>query len=278
LAALWLAEREQWVASSLAVALGAATKFVPLVVLPCLVLAILRRRAPATDRVRTLIAALLAAGGALLLLVWPVADGVLEVLRFHAARFGAGLTFQEGWLAWAQRLSDADWQPAWQLYASSQLGALVLPLALLTAGVLMTWRTIQLSTGFLVLVLAFLVGSKLVNEPYVLAPVALATVELARRASNGLRACRELLWVVAFSYAVLNTPLWAFVMSATQQVLPDLAGEIGLLAGAYRFFRGTPEAAIPYALLGTSFTVLAALTMWVVCRAAWRAGPEVVRG
>jgi hypothetical protein len=278
LAALWLAEHEHWARSSLAVALGAATKFIPLVVLPCVVLAILLRPAPVARNLRTLAAALLAAGVTCVLLVWPVRDGVLYVLGFHAARFGAGLTFQQSWFAWAQQSAGIDWQPGWQLYASRELGAMVLPLALLSAGVVLTWRSVQLSTGFLVLVLAFLVGSKLVNEPYVVAPLALATVELARRPSTRLRACRELLWVVAFAYAMLNTPVLAFGMSAVQHVLPDLAGEINLWADAYRFFRGTPEAALPYALLGTTFTLLAALTMWVVCRTAWHTRHEVTHG
>ncbi len=266
LAALAMAERKHWTSSGTILALGAATKFFPLVVLPSVFLAIATCPHPISARLRSLVSTALAAVLTIALLTWPVRDGVAYALRFHAERFAAGLTFEQGWRAWAQHFPTVDWQPAWYLYASADLGALTLPLTLVGAGFLLTLRPVPLRRGFLILTVTFLIGSKVVNEPYTLAPVALITAELARNSSRGLRICRTLLWMTAFLYAALNTPLFAFGFSALQQISPNSVSDIRTWAEAYRLFRGTAEAAVPYAVLGATFSAILVVTGWV----AWR--------
>jgi hypothetical protein len=236
---LVFAERRRWALAGVALALGAATKFVPIVALPAVLLGLAAWEVPLRRRVQLAISTCLACALTFGLLIWPVFDGLVYALRFHAQRFGAGLSLAQAWITWAQQLPNVDWQPRWQLYAS---------------------------IGFLVLVLAFLVGSKVVNEPYALAPVALCTVVLAQRPSRALRECRALLWIVPFAYAMVNTPVWAFFFSLLQNVAPGTSAGIAAWADAFRYFRSYPEASVAYASLGIAFCLIAALSMWFVAR------------
>ncbi|MDE3076841.1 MAG: hypothetical protein KGJ86_15605, partial [Chloroflexota bacterium] len=251
-----------------AIGAGAAAKFVPLAVLPALAIAILARNDAARARLRDTGRLVGGAGVTVILLIAPAVDGVRYVIQAQAARFASGLTFQQLWRAWAQQLPYQDWQPRWQLYASSLLGNLLLPLVLLAAIWLLARKPLPLRAAFVVLVLAFLAGSKLVNEAYALAPVALLTVELARRPSAALRGCRTLLWSLAFAYAAINTPLPAFFFSVVQQVQPAAAGSIQHWTDAYRVFLSYPESAWPYALYGLAFSLTATWTIWQIHRSS----------
>jgi hypothetical protein len=263
---LVFATRRRWMFAGVALALGTATKFVPLVALPAVLFGIAACEVPPKRRMQLAVSTCLVCGVTFGLLCWPVFDGLLYVLRFHAQRFGAGLSLAQVWITWAQQLPNVDWQPRWQLYASIEFGGLQLPLALLAAAYLLTRARVSIAGAFLVLVLAFLVGSKVVNEPYALAPVALCTVVLAQRPSRALRECRTLLWIVPFAYAIVNTPLWAFFFSLLQNVAPGTTASIPAWADAFRFFRGYPEASVAYAALGMAFCLIAALSMWFVAR------------
>ena len=267
LAAVLLAERRRWAWAGVAIACGGAAKLVPLLALPAMALAILAENAPVRDRALALGRLLGATALALALLLWPVWDGVRQTLAYQTSRFAIGLTAQQLWRTWAQQLPNTDWEPRWQLYASGLLGNLLLPLLLLAACWLLCRRQLPVRTGTLILVLAFLAGSKVVNEPYALAPVALLTAVLAARPDERLRACRGLLWIVAFGYAVIQIPIWSLGFSMARQLAPAIGPALTRWAVAYRVFINEPQAAWPYALLGTAFTVLTLATLWC----AWRA-------
>ncbi len=265
---LALAERGQWAGAGVAIALGAATKFVPVVLVPALAVAILSRPTSMAERLRALAAMLAGTILALAALIGPVFAGVKYIVQAQTARFAAGLTFQQLWRAWAQQLPAVDWQPRWQIYASDIAGNLILPMALILA-TLVILQVPQLSASALIMVLAFLAGSKLVNEAYVVAPLALCTVELARRPSAVLRDCRTLLWVLAFAYAAINTPIWGFFFSFAQQINPAWAGPILHRTDAYRVFLSDPLAVWPYALMGVGFSLTAVLMIALAARGAW---------
>jgi hypothetical protein len=263
---LLLGQHQRWVLAGGALALGGATKFIPLAVLPALVVAILYRERSWQRGIASVMITLSAVSGVLAVLIAPVADDVLYVLKFHAQRFGTGLSVEQLWATWAQQSASMDWQPGWQLYASVEAGAWLLPLALMGACMIVLRARLALETAFLVLVLAFLAGAKVVNEAYALVAVALATVELARRPSSGLRTCRTLLWLVPLAFAMLNTPVWAFLLSALQQLQPGSATAIHDWLDAYRVFRAVPQSSLPYALLGLAFEVVLATAIWIAAR------------
>lgn len=264
---VWLAERQRWLLAGSVLGLGAAVKFLPALGLPVLVIAVLRQPLPAGTRACLALATTGAAALTFGLLVSPVWDGLVYVVQFHASRFGGGLSWGQLWATWAQAdtARGMDWAPPWQLYASQWLGSLLLPLSLLLGTLALGVRALPLPAGMLVMLLAFFAGSKLVNEPYALSAVALATVHRSRLdGARSFAGVYALLWVLPFAYAMLNTPAWSFLLSGYQILAPGSAPGIGIWTDAYRQVRALPTAAIPFALLATAFvftTVGAILTL-----------------
>lgn len=268
LLAIVFAEQSRWDLAGVALGLGAATKFVPVVALPAFGLALLAADSSAQTRLMALGRLLGSFVLTAALLVAPVWRGLADVLLFHSSRFSSGLTIQQFWRTWAAELPNTDWQPRWQLYASTLTGNLLLPLALLVACALIAWRPLDIRSSTLIMVLAFLVGSKLVNEPYALTPVALMTALFAVRPNVALLGCRTLLWTVALAYAAIQVPIWSMFFSFARQVRPDWQAPILIWANAYRDFLSDPLAALPFAVLATIFSVTAAVTMWIVWQQA----------
>ena len=110
----------------------------------------------------------------------PWRDGVLYVLQFHAARVGGGMSWQAVWSAftWIDTFADLS---AVRLFLSAQIGTLTLTGCLLIAFWLAWLRGLDLLRTSLVVLLAYLAGSKLVNEAYPLAALALALAVIATR-------------------------------------------------------------------------------------------------
>ena len=270
--ALYWAEQRRPLRASAALGLGAATKFVALAALPAVLLGILDDdRRPIGRRILQVVMAMLTCGAVVALVTAPVADGVAYVIQFQLQRFGAGLSLPQLLTTWSSPTPVGDWLPSLEAYASVEMGGLLLPLALLTAClVIVHWR-LPLSSAFLILVLAFLAGAKIVNEPYALSALALATVELERRPSWGMQLGLHLLWVVPFAYALLNTPAWAFGLSALQQVFPTVRPSLDVWLGAYRTFRGWQDARLPYVVLAVVFQAGILGAAWSVVRGASRA-------
>ena len=266
LLAIFFADRKRWFPASVALGLGAATKYIPLVVLPAFIVSILLSAASWREVLRAGTTLALGLGGTLAALVLPFAGGVAYALQFQTARFGGNLTVEQLWRIWARLAEYPGWQDSWQLYASTILGALLLPLALLVGCWIIVHSPGGIAANCLMLVLAFLAGSKLVNEPYVLAALALLTVEVDHYRSDLLVGCRSIMWILALAYASVNTPLWAFFFSMAQQLSAPAGQAIRTWVDSYRLFLGEPQAAYPFALLGVAFWLLILLTAWAVWR------------
>jgi len=265
---LYWAERGRPTLSGVALAFGAATKFVPLVALPVVLLSILETAQPLRRRLRQLVIAALTCLGTLALIVLPVVGGVVYIVQFQWLRFSAGLSAAQMLTVSGPR--TGDWQPSLQAYASVEFGSLLLPLALLVGSYLVVRLRLPLSSAFFVLVLAFLAGAKVVNEPYAMSALALATIELDRRPSSSLEAGYLLLWLAPFAYAMLNTPAWGFMLSAMQLHTPTLTTTIEVWLQAYRTFRDLPEARWPYTLMTVAFEIGIGIAAWSALRCASR--------
>ncbi|MHB8618599.1 MAG: hypothetical protein ACYDAG_03360 [Chloroflexota bacterium] len=262
---LFLAERGRWGLAGVALGFGAATKLMPIVALPALVVAVLAQPLPLAARLRKSAAAVGACLSTLGLLLAPAWDGSMNALRFQLERFGGNLSFAQIWLLRARFLPPTrDWAPAWQLYASADVGALLLPLVLLLTLWLIARFPMPLPFAMLALFLALLAGSKLVNEAYAFALMALMTAAIAQRPSPLLVALRRLFWVIPLCYTAVNTPAWGFTLSAIQQIKPASSSTIGLWVRAYQAFLGERITAIPFAVLGLGFSVLALATMFAL--------------
>lgn len=266
LLAILLAERHQWIFAGLALGLGTATKFIPLVALPAFGLRILASDTSGRSKAASFGALFAGILVSLAVTIAPALEGVRYVLEFHADRFGQGLSVDQIlWLGIQPQLGR-DWVTPAPLYATPLLGQLSLAVALLAAAWAISRRASSLRTGVLVMFLAFLVGSKLVNEPYVLIALASLTVVLAAHPSEKLRTCRTFLWGLGFAYAVLNMPPWAFFLSVLQQVIGGSAAVATRWADAYRVFHASWEALAPLAALALAFGLTAALASVLALR------------
>ena len=274
LLALYWTERGNAVRSAAALGLGATMKFVALIALPAVLLTAAWNGGSVKSIAVRAVTSISVCAVVIAIACAPAIDGVVYVVQFQLSRFAAGMSLPQVWTSIVAPVpnSSYDWQPPVQAYVSGEIGGIILPV--LVAGaclVLVIWH-LPPSSGFLLLVLAFLAGAKVVNEPYALSAVALATIEIERRPSAGFRAGYLLLWLVPFAYAVLNTPVWAFFLSFVQQVEPGLTLAINGWLQVYREFRGLPEARWPYVGLTLLFemglVVLASSMVRVVRRQA----------
>ncbi|MBI2756915.1 MAG: hypothetical protein HYX52_09430 [Chloroflexi bacterium] len=209
LAGLALAERGRWAASGVALGLGASVKFVPALLVPAVALWAVRAT-PGWMRAATLTS--LASAAAFLAVSGPWLDGLRYVLEFHAARVGGGMAWQAIWgaLAWIDPF--ADLAPVY-LYLSAQIGTLTLTGMLVLTAWVAWWRRLDLLDTSLALLLAYLAGSKLVNEAYALPAVALAAIAVARRPSPDKAVLLLGLWVLPLAFTAVSVPAWGFLLA-----------------------------------------------------------------
>jgi hypothetical protein len=270
LAALWAAERHRWVLAGTLLGLGATVKFVPALLVACVMYSALH---VAAKPIRSAGKVGLAAIGTIALVCAPWLDGVGYVLDFHSARPGGGMSWQNVWGTVAWRYPHFDLAPI-LLYGSPQLGMLTLSGALLVAMWLVWWRQLDVVSGSLVLLLAYLTGSKLVNEVYSLPALAAAAVIAWRRPTVGQTELRRWLWVVPLAFAAVNVPAWGFL------VAPGISAGLFTPEDVRTFYAGyvgTYDALSPVlSLSGILFQVLCIWGVWLLCRSGPVVRPDYV--
>lgn len=194
LGGLVAAKHHRWALAGVLLGLGAAIKFVPALLIPVVMLSAWRSsssplrsatladgRALAPARAAALVGACAVAAFGVVCAPWL--DGVMYVLQFHAARVGGGMSWQSVWgaLSWIDPFADLA---AVRLYLSAQIGSLTLVSCVLLATWLAWLRGLDLWRMALVVLLAYLAGSKLVNEAYPLPALALAVAVIGASSST----------------------------------------------------------------------------------------------
>jgi len=259
---VFLAERRRMFWAGVAIGLGASTKLVPVLALPAIVLWALRSLPAPMAPVARLGAGFVMAFA---LLCWPVADGLAYVLQFHAERRGGGLTWQGAWLGATWWLPDFDWQPI-LISVSPSVGTAALGLTLLLALTIGWVRALNVRTYTLILLLAYLIGAKLVNEVYALPVVCLALLESTHRGGASRLVAARLLWLIPLLYAAVNVPVWGFfipVADALGLVTPD---EVKALHEIRMLIIG--QTWILLAVLGLAFTMLCVASIAIFSQGA----------
>jgi len=254
LAGVLMAERGRWGWAGALLGIGGGVKFVPMLLVPVVALQAIR------SSERPLRAAMLAVAGAVAtfgVMCGPWWRGVADVLAFHGGREGGGMSWQAVWSAvyWLDPLRDLE--PI-RLSLSPQLGALTLGTALLVTLWLAWLRGLDLLEMSLAIMLAYIAGSKLVNEVYALPAMALAMIVFQRRRQFGGQAISTLLWLLPLCFAAVNVPLWGFVLTPAEAL-----GWISL-AAAQQFHDGY---VYTYQALAPALTVFGALFQ-LTCAAA----------
>ena len=248
--ALLLAERERFTWAAAVLGVGAATKFLAALLLPALLLYLFHRGAPG----RMILCAALGFTVSAAVLCAPYLEGLLFAVRFHAERYGGGMTWHYAFHTLARWRPEIDWSPVF-LSLSAQLGAITLALGLLATYALLAARARPLPTMWLIALLGFFASSKLVNEAYALALLPLTLVVAARAEGDTPWTFSRLLWGVPFLFATLNVPLVAFLLSPALAI--GLVDGLGI-ANLYAAYLGSvfPYVALVLAALGVAFTLL----------------------
>src|SRR5579859_123128 len=207
LGAFWL-QQGKFARSGVAMAFGTMVKFVPAIAVPTFVLFLIKRKRP----LREIILFLVSYGVACLFFLGPFLNGLLYVVTFHGGRVGGGMTWEMFWRLWTFFPKGTNLDPT--SLAIGAFGTPTLAIVLLLAyWYIFVNESMRFNRMIIVTLLAFFVGSKLVNEQYALIVLPFAFLE-ARQMGGAWRWLYRLLWVVPLAYAVMRVPidrfLWLF--------------------------------------------------------------------
>ncbi len=254
----WL-QRGRPAAAGLALAFGTMVKFFPALVVPTLLLYLIKRQRP----LRELLLFLGAYAVGCLVLLGPFAGGVIQVLTFHGNRVGGGMTWQMIARLYMFFPHGQDLGP--QALALAAFGTPMLAIALLLAywyG--FTARAMSLNRMVLVTLLAFFLGSKLVNEQYALLALPFAMVE-ARRVGGAWKWLARLLWIVPLAFAAVRVPIGRFLWLFYHAVFGSQADPIAATG-----FTGVEWPFAPWTdpQVDTIFIAILSVGFWILCLVA----------
>jgi glycosyltransferase involved in cell wall biosynthesis len=196
-------QRGKFARSGLALAFGTMVKFIPAIAVPTFALYLVKKKRRPGE-IALFLGAYLAA---CVVLLGPFAQGVGDVLAFHGARPGGGMNWEMYWRLWVLFPSGTRLDPI-----ANAIGAFGTPM-LIIALLLAYWYTFTSPMRFnrmiIVTLLAFFLGSKLVNEQYALVLFPFAFIE-ARQVGGAWRWFARLFWIVPLAYAIMRVPIDRF--------------------------------------------------------------------
>lgn len=259
------AQNQRWALAGFLLGLGGAVKFVPLLLVPVVMLYAWR---VASRPVGSAVLVAISATTSFVGLCAPWADGVLYVLRFHAARAGGGVSWQSVWgaISWIDPFLDLT---AVHLFLSPQIGALTLSGCVLIAAWLAWLRGLDLLRTSLVVLLAYLAGSKLVNEAYPLPALALSVAVLGAGGSVGSVRVVRFLWAVPLVFALVNVPVWGFGLAPAEAFgWIDLPTVRLYHAGYVLTYQ---QLSVVLAIIGAGFQIGCLVAAWSLLRPIGRA-------
>ena len=265
-------QRGKLAQAGLALAFGTMVKFLPVLVVPTCIIYLVKKQRPLREIV--LFAGAFAVG--CLLLLGPYAQGLLYVVGFHSGRVGGGMNWQMFWRLGQLFPNGQSLDPM-----SLAIGAFGTP-TLVIAMLLAYWycfikADMRLNRMILVTLLAFLVGSKLVNEQYALMVFPFAYLEM-RQVGGGWRWLYRLLWIVPLAFAIVRVPLdrflWLFFHSfmGPRADVIAVSGKTGLEWPIFPWFNLYQEQVLVL-VLGIGFFALCVVALaWPVrpARRLWR--------
>ncbi|MFI5273367.1 MAG: glycosyltransferase [Ktedonobacterales bacterium] len=255
-------QRGKLVQSGLALAFGTMIKFFPALVVPTFVLYLIKKKRP----LREIVLFTAAYGIGCLVLLGPFLQGLLYVVGFHGGRVGGGMNWQMFW-----RLGDFFPKAQALDPMSLAIGAFGTP-TLLIVLLLAYWygfirQEMRLNRMILVTLLAFLVGSKLVNEQYALMVFPFAYLEM-RRVGGAWKWLYRALWIVPLAYAIVRVPLDRFLWLFFHTILGTRAdwiavtGKTGLEWPIFPWFNGYQQQVFILVLGVAFFALCAVAALW----------------
>ncbi len=212
--ALYLTVTKRYGLAGLALALGTLAKWTPGILWPVIGLWLVHQRVEWRRQVAFHGVFLIAVVAGLA----PFWEGVHLAVQFHALRPGANLSPHALLYVLAQfHRGDMPW---FYHVLSPYIGALTLPLALGAAYLVQIRRSLPLPTAACLTVTAFLLGSKVVNEPYVCLLLPLLLWEDAERPSEAKVFVYKAAYALPLAYTILNVPVFMFGLPVYLQLAP----------------------------------------------------------
>ncbi len=243
--------------SALALAVGTMVKFIPAIAAPTLVLYLIKKRRP----LREIALFLGVYAAACALLIGPFLGGLLYVLGFHGQRVGGGMNWEMFFRLGAFFPKDARLDPL--ALAVGAFGTPLLAIVLLLAyWHAFTSERMGLNRMILVTLLAFFVGSKLVNEQYALVIFPFAFLE-AYRVRGAWRHFARLLWLIPLLYAVVRVPIDRFFWLFYHTVLGRSADAIAVTGKTG--FEGPLTPWLPGGVFTQIEILVLGLAFWGLC-------------
>ena len=255
LLSVYFLQRNKLASSGVALAFGTMVKFIPAVAAPAIVLYLIKKKRP----VREIVLFLAAYGIACLVLLGPFWNGLLYVVQFEANRVPGGMNWQMYFRLSTFFPNNANLDPL-----SLAVGAFGTP-TLVIVLLLAYWycfvsRNMSLNRMILVSLLAFLLGSKLVNEQYALVVFPFLFLE-ARRFGGGWKWLARLFWIVPLLFAIVRVQIDRFLWLLYRDVWGAAAKAIAVTAstgfsGQFLPWSNLAEEHIITLVLGISFDVI----------------------
>ncbi len=256
--AYWL-QRGKFAQAGLALAFGTMVKFVPIIAVPTFVLFLIKKQRRLSE-IALFIGAYVV-GSAVLL--GPFLDGLLYVVGFHGTRVGGGMNWENYWRLWRFFPAGTNLNPLSQ--AIGAFGTPMLAILLLLAYWYAFTSPMRFNRMIIVTLLAFFVGSKLINEQYALIIFPFAFIE-ARQVGGAWRWFFRLFWIVPLAFAIVHVPIDRFLWLLYHMILgarADVITTTGLTGFESPFVpwqNGRLDQAL-VALLGFAFTLLSVVAL-----------------
>ncbi|HEX2910244.1 MAG TPA: hypothetical protein VH186_05505 [Chloroflexia bacterium] len=240
-------ERKKPYQAALALALGTVIKYVPLFILPAILLYLVRQKFTVFQLLKfCMVFGVVCAG-----LIIPFAKGTAFTFEFQTARVGGGLTWQHLFIflnAWFPAVLN-DFKAT---YISATVGAFILPVGMLIVYAYTYRRNLTINSTVLVTVLGYLAFTKIVNEVYASAVIPFILLELQRNPHPVKERYYKVFWSIPLAWIILNVPLFQFFVNplANMDQLNYLNVRSITLLFDFKF------KALVFAVVGTFFTLL----------------------
>lgn len=221
--------------SGAALALGALIKYVPVVAVPVLLIALIRDRRPPREAIALVGAFALTC----VLMLAPFWEGFVFTAGFQASRVASGLSWSSVWFFLA------TWYPQTQAFSqmyllSGEVQNWLLPVALLLAYLELWRRRRSVEQGVLLALLAYLVAAKVVSEVHILVIMPLVLLALGQRETANTRILFQLLWSVPLAWALVFVPMSSFLLPFIGSIDPSLATGLVEIVNLYPYHELAP--------------------------------------
>ena len=258
-AGVYFVQRHKLVWAGIALAFGTMVKFFPALIIPTVVIFLMKKKRPLHE-----IALFLGAYGVMCVLcLGPFLQGLLNVLSFHSSRVGGGMNWQAALSSGGTFFPHLAIEPL--LTAIGFFGTPTLLIVLLIAYWYIFIGDMSFNHMIVVTLLAFFVGSKLINEQYALILFPFAFLE-AYRTQGAWRWFYRLFWMLPLAFTIFRAPIDRFFWLLYRTVFGDRAIIIGItgMTGFEASFIPWKHALLQYiaiVTLGMAFFVLAIVAL-----------------